>query len=132
TEMDNAALNTSYLTLIMAILEQNTTIPVIIIEADTVNNDFNIHYNPARKQQVLKNELAKMKNYSEPIPVKLDQDNILLLYFRESNILRNLRFYPFVQLFVIMVFIMVAYFAFNATQRAEQNQVWVGMSKETA
>jgi signal transduction histidine kinase len=132
TEMDNAALNTSYLTLIMAILEQNTTIPVIIIEADTVNNDFNIHYNPARKQQVLKNELEKMKNYSEPIPVKLDQDNILLLYFRESNILRNLRFYPFVQLFVIMVFIMVAYFAFNATQRAEQNQVWVGMSKETA
>jgi len=132
SEMDHAALNTSYLTLIMAILEQNTTIPVIILEGGTVNDDFNIRYSSARKQQVLKNELEKMKKYSEPIPIKLDEDNILLLYFRESNILRNLRFYPFVQLFVIMVFIMVAYFAFNATQRAEQNQVWVGMSKETA
>ncbi len=131
-EMNHAALNTSYLTLIMAILEQNTTIPVIILEAGTVNDDFNIKYSPSRKQHVLKNELEKMKKYSEPIPIKLDEDNILLLYFRESNILRNLRFYPFVQLFVIMVFIMVAYFAFNATQQAEQNQVWVGMSKETA
>ncbi len=56
----------------------------------------------------------------------------LLLYYRESNILRNLRYYPFIQLFVIMVFIIAAYSAFNATQRAEQNQVWVGMSKETA
>jgi signal transduction histidine kinase len=46
--------------------------------------------------------------------------------------LRNLRYYPYIQLFVIIVFIIVAYFAFHATQKAEQNQVWVGMSKETA
>lgn len=128
----NSTLNTSYLTLIMAILEQNNTIPVIIIEADTVNNAFNIPYSQGRRKQVLKKELEKMKKYSEPIPIKLSENNIQLLYFRESNLLRNLRFYPFVQLFVIVIFIVVAYFAFSATQRAEQNQVWVGMSKETA
>ena len=131
-EAANAALNTSYLTLIMAILQQNTTIPVIIMEADTVNNAFNIHYSEGRKKQVLKKELEKMKKYSEPIPIKLSEDNIQLLYFRESDILRNLRVYPFIQLFVIVIFIVVAYFAFAATQKAEQNQVWVGMSKETA
>ena len=46
----NEELNTSYLTLIMKILEQNTTIPVIIIEADTVNNYFNIHFKESRKK----------------------------------------------------------------------------------
>lgn len=131
-EASYADLNTSYFMLIMSVLERNTTIPVIIIEADTVNSDFNIQYNEARKKQVLNKELEKMKDYSEPIPIELSEDNIQLLYYRESNILRNLRYYPFVQLFVIVVFILVAYFAFSATQRAEQNQVWVGMSKETA
>ncbi len=128
----NEELNTSYLTLIMKILEQNTTIPVIIIEADTVNNFFNIHFKESRKNKVLESELEKMKNYSDPIPLQLSEDNIQLLYFRESDILRNLKIYPIIELFVIIIFIVVAYFAFAATQRAEQNQVWVGMSKETA
>lgn len=131
-EASNADLNTSYFTLIFSVLERNTTIPVIIMESDTVNSDFNIQYSEAREKQVLKKELEKMKDYSEPIPIELSKDNVQLLYYRESNILRNLRYYPFVQLFVIVVFILVAYFAFSATQRAEQNQVWVGMSKETA
>jgi signal transduction histidine kinase len=128
----NEELNTSYLTLIMKILEQNTTIPVIIMEADSVNNFFNIHFKESRKNKVLNKELEKMKKYSEPIPLQLSEDNIQLLYFRESDILRNLKIYPVIQLFVIIIFIVVAYFAFAATQRAEQNQVWVGMSKETA
>lgn len=126
-------LNTSYLTLLQLIVEQNTTIPIIIVDQDgSFNTDANINYNEGRREQVLSNELKKMKDYSEPIPIVLSDDNTLYLYYRESNILRNLRFYPMVQLFVIMVFIVVAYFAFHATQRAEQNQVWVGMSKETA
>lgn len=126
-------LNTSYLTLIMTILEQNSTIPIIIVNSDgAFNNDANISYNPARKEQVLTKELEKMKAYSTPIEIKLSEDTVQYLYFRESNLLRNLRYYPFVQLVVIIIFILVAYFAFNATQRAEQNQVWVGMSKETA
>lgn len=128
----NTDLSTSYFTLIMAILEQNTTIPVIIMEADSVNSWYNIHFREGRKKQALKKELRKMKKYSEPIPIVLDENNTLQLYFRESEILRNLKIYPFIQLFVIVVFIVVAYFAFAATQRAEQNQVWVGMSKETA
>jgi signal transduction histidine kinase len=128
-------LNTAYLTLIQSILEQNTTIPVIIIEPDgTFNYHANINFSEGREEQVMQKELGKMKAHSEPIRIDLseEEDDYLLLYYRESNILRNLRYYPFVQLFVIMVFIIASYSAFLATQRAEQNQVWVGMSKETA
>ena len=128
-------LNTAYLTLIQSILEQNTTIPVLIVEADgSFNYDANISFSEGRKKQVLSNELEKMKSHAEPIRIDLSEEegDYLLLYYRESNILRNLRYYPFVQLIVIVVFIIAAYSAFLATQRAEQNQVWVGMSKETA
>lgn len=128
-------LNTAYLTLIQSILEQNTTIPVLIVEPDgKFNYDANISFSEGRKEQVLSKELEKMKAHSEPIRIDLsEEDNdYLLLYYRESNILKNLRYYPLVQLVVIMVFIIAAYSAFLATQRAEQNQVWVGMSKETA
>src|SRR5690606_25619672 len=68
----------------------------------------------------------------DPIRIDLSDEDHLLLYYHESNLLRNLRYYPFIQLFVIIIFIIAAYSAFLATQRAEQNQVWVGMSKETA
>ena len=133
TEPINNNDNSNYYSLIQEILSQNTTIPMILLNSDsTVNLVANINYSEGRKNEMLTKELKKMKAYTEPIPIILSEENIQHLYYRESNILRNLRIYPFIQLLVIMIFIVVAYFAFNATQRAEQNQVWVGMSKETA
>jgi signal transduction histidine kinase len=126
-------LNTSYLSLIQSILVQNSTIPVLTVEPDgTFNSDANIKYSQSRRELVLNKELVKMQEHSEPIRIDLSEDNYLLLYYRESNLLRNLRYYPAIQLFVIFIFIAAAYSAFSATQRAEQNQVWVGMAKETA
>ncbi len=126
-------LNTLYLTLITTIVEQNTTIPIIVLNQDSsFNLDANISYKHDKRDQILSRELKKMKDYSAPIPIKLSEETTQYLYFRESNILRNLRYYPFVQLIVIVIFILVAYFAFSTSQKAEQNQVWVGMSKETA
>ena len=126
-------ITTAYFTLIQLILEQNTTIPIIIIEPDgSFNLSANISYTEGRRQHVLNKELEKMFGHAEPIRIDLADEDYLLLYYRESSLLRNLRYYPFVQLIVIVVFIVAAYSAFSATQRAEQNQVWVGMSKETA
>jgi signal transduction histidine kinase len=133
TSAEMEQLNTDYLNLLNMIVSQNTSIPIIITNPDgTFNSDANIYYKQERRKQVLARELEKMKAYSEPIPIKISEETTQLLYYRESQLLRNLRYYPFIQLFVIIIFILVAYFAFNATQRAEQNQVWVGMSKETA
>ena len=133
TSPEMERLNTNYLNFLNLVATQNTTIPIIIIEKDgSFNIDANIKYNEGRREEVLTRELKKMKERVEPIPIELSENNTLLLYYSESSILRNLRYYPFIQLFVVVVFILVAYFAFSATQKAEQNQVWVGMSKETA
>ncbi|HSO85801.1 MAG TPA: HAMP domain-containing sensor histidine kinase [Draconibacterium sp.] len=133
TSPEMEQLNTHYLNFLSMVATQNTTIPIIIVEKDgTFNIDANIKYNKERREEVLTRELKKMKERVEPIPIELSENNTQLLYYSESSILQNLRYYPFIQLFVIIVFILVAYFAFSATQRAEQNQVWVGMSKETA
>lgn len=126
-------LSTSYLSFLNTILAQNTTIPVIVVDSTgNYNMDANIKLNQGKREQILKKELKKMKEYADPIRIDLLDGDYLLLYYNESDILHNLRIYPLVELFVIVVFIIVAYFAFAATQRAEQNQVWVGMSKETA
>lgn len=128
-----AALETRYLQFLNLVSERNTTIPILILNPDgSFNSDRNIKYREDRKEEVLKHELKKMQDYAEPIPIDLGDGDELMLYYRESSILRNLRLYPIIQLFVIMIFIVVSYFAFLATNRAEQNQVWVGMSKETA
>ncbi|MCY1721693.1 HAMP domain-containing sensor histidine kinase [Prolixibacteraceae bacterium Z1-6] len=130
---DTKDLGSEYLNFLMEVTSKNTTIPIIVVNADgSLNSDANIHYNEARKEEVLQNELKKMKDRVLPIRIDLSENDYQLLYYRESSILRNLRLYPLVQLFVIVIFIIVAYFAFNATNQAEQNQVWVGMSKETA
>ena len=126
-------LNNEYLNFLAEITQNNTTIPIIVVSADgSLNIDANIQYQAGKREEVLKKELQKMQDYAEPIKILLDGGNYQLLYYRESSILRNLRLYPIIQLFVIMIFIVVSYFAFLATNRAEQNQVWVGMSKETA
>ncbi len=133
TSPEMEELNSKFLSFLSLVTRQNTTIPIIIVEPDgKINLDANIKYSKERRDVILAKELKKMKASVEPIRIDLSESNYLLLYYRESHILRNLRFYPWVQLFVIIVFIVVAYFAFSATQRAEQNQVWVGMSKETA
>lgn len=133
TSPEMEAMETRYLILINVITERNTTIPILLVNPDgSIDTDANIHYRPEQRDEVLQRELRRMKDYADPIPIKLDEESIQLLYYRESSLLRNLQLYPLIQLVVIIIFMVVAYFAFLATNRAEQNQVWVGMSKETA
>ena len=130
---ESATLETRYLNFLNMVNERNTTIPILIVNPDgTFNTSANIKYREDHREEVLSRELRKMKDYAAPIPIDLGDGKILQLYHRESSILRNLRLYPVIQLMVIIIFIVVSYFAFLATNRAEQNQVWVGMSKETA
>lgn len=121
------------LALITSILEKNKTIPIILMDnKGEIINDANIKYTPNRKKMVLQKELKKMKDSNEPILIDLGADQKQYLYYRESYLLRNLKIFPLIQLFVVSVFIVVAYLAFSSSRKAEQNQVWVGMAKETA
>lgn len=126
-------LTTLYYSLLDTIIAQNNTIPIIVADSlDRIIFDVNIKYSDARKENILGKELEKMKSHSAPIEIDLGDGNKQYMYFRESYLLRNLRYFPLIQMFVVFLFIGVAYMAFSASRKAEQNQVWVGMSKETA
>lgn len=115
------------------VIKNNETVPVIIIdELDTVyfyRNIDTVKMSNAKYRQRL---ITKMKEECEPIEINLALDQTQYLYYSQSIILTKLTYYPYVQLSVILLFIVVAYLAFSSSRKAEQNQVWVGMSKETA
>jgi sensor histidine kinase YesM len=121
------------LSFISKINENNTTIPVIL--TDGSDNIISVrNFDPARisDSAFLKKELSRMKGKNPPIIIELGGGQIQQVYYRESIILRKLTYYPYVQLSIIILFIFVSYMAFSSSRKAEQNQVWVGMSKETA
>ncbi|PTN10505.1 PAS domain-containing sensor histidine kinase [Mangrovibacterium marinum] len=115
------------------IVESNSDIPIILTDS-TLNilASANIDYTEARKAQNLQEELQKMISEKEPIEIILSETETQYIYYRDSKTLQNLKYFPLIQISVIALFIVVAYFIFNASRKAEQNQVWVGMSKETA
>ncbi|WP_372774684.1 PAS domain-containing sensor histidine kinase [Mangrovibacterium sp.] len=115
------------------ILESNTDIPIILTDsARNIITTSNIPFQEKRKAQTLQNELKKMEQEKMPIEIIVSEHETQLIYYRDSRILQNLKYFPLVQISIIGLFIMVAYFTFNSSRKAEQNQVWVGMSKETA
>ena len=115
------------------IIEDNTTVPVILIdEEESILSHRNLPSSLATDTLALVRELKRMAKRNEPISIELPNGIVNHLYYRESTLLRQLRIYPYVQIAVILLFILVAYVAFSASRMAEQNQVWVGLSRETA
>jgi signal transduction histidine kinase len=76
--------------------------------------------------------LRKMAASNEPIEVDLGDKSKHYIFYSESFLLTQLRYYPYVQFGVIGLFLLIAYALFSTARKAEQNQVWVGMAKETA
>jgi len=115
------------------IIEDNTTVPVILIDQEhNIISHRNIPNAISSDINSLMRELGRMEKRNEPISIELSGGVYNYLYYRESTLLRQLRVYPYVQLAVILLFIGVAYVAFSSSRMAEQNQVWVGLSRETA
>jgi signal transduction histidine kinase len=78
------------------------------------------------------NTLKRMKFQNDPIIVSLPEQGIRYIYYMNSEMLVLVRLFPFVQLFVLLVLIVLAYVVFSVARNAEQNRVWAGMAKETA
>lgn len=76
--------------------------------------------------------IENMSNENKPIEIELQEGQFNYIFYRDSWILTQLKYYPFIQFGVMGIFILIAYFLFSSARKAEQNQVWVGMSKETA
>lgn len=124
------------------IIVGNNSIPVIVTDEDGVPAfDKNIEYpnsfSSEEKMRLLVQELEIMREEHEPIVIAFKNsegvvENKQFVYYRNSDLLNQLTFYPYIQLSVIGVFALLAYMAFSYSKTAEQNRVWVGLAKETA
>ena len=121
------------LTFLLEIIQNNETVPVIVVDNDSTVLWFrNIDSLKMQNPKYVRHRLKKMKENQKPIKIVLGFGEKQFLYYDRSTILTKLTYYPFVQLTVIVLFIIAAYFAFSSSRKAEQNKVWVGLSKETA
>ena len=128
---------------VFSIIERNHNIPVLL--ADDKDNilqyrNFKLpevidSMNPMAlskgNEKYLKNKLSHLKNTHNKIEIKADSYT-QYLYYEDSTVLRRLAYYPYIQLAVLLLFLAIAYFALVSVKKAEQNKVWVGLSKETA
>jgi signal transduction histidine kinase len=121
------------LTLIMHVLEGNTTIPVIMVDSqDHFITSRNIREPKTNLQAFREATIARLKHKHPPIEIDIDQNTKQFIYYDDSFLIKELAYFPYIQLGVIALFILVSFWAFSGTKKAEQNQVWVGLSKETA
>ncbi|MBK5284653.1 MAG: GHKL domain-containing protein [Bacteroidia bacterium] len=115
------------------VIRNNTTVPVIMVdEKENILSWRNLDSLKMEGAKFAKAQLEMMRTQHEPIEIKLYDGKKNQIYYKDSLLLTQLRYYPFFQLGVIALFILVSYLAFSSSRRAEQNQVWVGMAKETA
>jgi signal transduction histidine kinase len=120
-------------TFILEVIKNNETVPVILTDKeDKIISSRNLDIDKENDQKYLAKQLAKMKKDNDPIEIILLDGNKNFIYYKESILLTRLFYFPIIQLGVILLFLLVSYVAFSSSRKAEQNQVWVGMSKETA
>lgn len=129
---------------LLSIIEGNTNIPVLLTDDnDNIimhrNFDLPDEVDPAAplfiteaNERFLRAKLEKLKGTANVIDITIYAGSVQHLYYEDSTLLRNLSLYPYIQLAVMAAFVAVVYFAVASSKRAEQNKVWVGLSKETA
>ncbi|NMC37717.1 MAG: HAMP domain-containing histidine kinase [Bacteroidales bacterium] len=133
TRLINSADSTQNLEFLLSIIENNNTVPVILTDGhDNIIAVRNINQGKEEGYGHLDISLEKMKSENDPILIDLGGGFVNRIYYKDSIILTQLIYYPYVQLGLIIMFILVSYQALSSSRKAEQNRVWVGMSKETA
>lgn len=125
----------------LSVIEANRSIPVIL--ADSAGNIL-LHRNfdlpdaadsagaGTANMAFLSKRLESMRHARRVIPVDVSAGEPQYLYYEDSRLLRWLNYYPYLQILLTVTFVGMVYFAVITTKRAEQNKVWVGLSKETA
>lgn len=126
------------LSLVLKVLDENNTIPVVVLGKDGRVTEYrNVKISASNKSDSVKyvNKVAQqMKAAGQVIRIPLanNHNDYIEVCYDESLMLRRIAIYPYIQLGVVMLFVVVAIFALLTSKRAEQNKVWMGLSKETA
>lgn len=129
----NAPLETE-LAFPFSVIESNTHIPVILTDsAGEILGSKNIDTSRVKHPEAfLQKQLRNAREENDSLVISLGPQEYQLLFYRDSILLRKLTLFPYIQLGVIILFVLVSYIAFSVSRKAEQNEVWTGMSKETA
>lgn len=134
----------SHIDFLLSIIEGNTNIPVLLTDD---SGNIIMHRNFRLPEPVdslapfelseanlafLQRKLQHLRHTTRKIDIPLEPGSAQHLYYEDSRLLRNLSYFPYILLAVMAAFVLVVYFAVTSSLRAEQNKVWVGLSKETA
>lgn len=122
----------SNINLILQIIESNKTIPVILYDKkDDYYTSHNIKTSNKNEQTFLKEKALSFEKRHDPILIETG-DFEQYVYYDDSYTLKRLQAYPYIQLGVISVFLIISFIALITTKKMEQDRLWVGLSKETA
>lgn len=134
----SAADENTDLSLVLKVIDENHTIPVIVLNNKGAVTEYrNISIKASNKTDSLNaiTQMAQqMRGDGQVIRINLSEKNVdyIDVCYDESLMLKRIAMYPYIQLGVVMIFVLIAIFALLTSKRAEQNKVWVGLSKETA
>lgn len=119
--------------IVLKIIESNNFIPVILVdEAGNIISYANLDTIRAKDTAYLRRQLQKMKKHNQPIVIDLGAGVKHYLYYKNSRFLDELFYYPFIQVIVVSIFLLVIWVAARSTKKAQEQMLWVAMSKETA
>ena len=127
----NANENTD-LDLPLEIFSNNSTIPIILTENDSIKNTANIDDETSANEQKTREFLNQLKTENEPIKIEYVPGKFQFLYYGDSMLLNKLKYYPLALLLIIFLFSVIVYNFYRSTKLATQNKLWAGMAKETA
>ena len=129
---------------LFSIIESNHNIPLMLVDQqnnilqhrnfrlpEPVDSNALFDISPTNRA-FLEKKLSKLSKSNNKIEIKIDKSTTQWLYYDDSITLRQLAWFPYIQLAVMLIMLGIAYFALISVKRAEQNKVWVGLSKETA
>lgn len=119
---------------ISEVVVNSASVPVIYTDEDQdeVINFGNIDSTQIKNPDFVSRRIAEMRSQNDPISVDLGDGTNHYIFYEDSLLLTQLKYYPYVVLFFISIFLLISYLLFSTFRKAEQNQVWVGMAKETA
>jgi two-component system, sporulation sensor kinase D len=128
----NKDLNAS-VSLPLKIIENNSNIPMILVDKEgNIENYQNLDSVKALSPKYIENILTKMKSENTPIEVSFSGQNKQYIYYRNSDLLNKLTYYPLALILILFLFLSLVYMFYNSNKVAETNKLWTGMAKETA
>ena len=116
----------------LEIFSNNSTIPIILTENDSIKNTANIDDETGTDEKKTRAFLNQLKTENEPIKIEYVTGKFQYLYYGDSSLLNKLKYYPLALLLIIVLFSVIVYNFYKTTKLATQNKLWAGMAKETA